>query len=145
MKKLLFAALLVVTLGTSAFAGPKKVSSFAQRNFQTEFTQASDISWTAGDEYAKATFTLNNVRMEAFYNPDGEIIGTSKAITLDQIPVSAKRNFAKKFGNYDVKQAIRFEGTDEAAYFISAENEKEAVVIKVTDRNDISTFSRTKK
>ncbi|MDB5246319.1 MAG: hypothetical protein JWQ40_713 [Segetibacter sp.] len=145
MKKLLMAALVVVTMGTSAFAAPKKVSSFVKNNFQSEFSQASEVTWLAEDAYAKATFTLNNVRMEAFYSLTGEIIGTSKAVSLDDIPVAAKRSIAKKFGEYDVKEAIYFEGTDEAAYFISAENEKESIVLKVSDHSNLSIFKRNKK
>lgn len=30
----------------------------------------------------------------------------------------AKRSFAERFGDYTVKEAIRFEGTEEGAYFI---------------------------
>ncbi len=145
MKKLLFAALLVVSMGSSAFAGPKKVSTIAKNNFQSEYLQASNVIWSAEEDYSKATFTLNNVRMEAYYEPNGQLIGTSKAITLDQLGVSAKRSLAKKFGSYEIKEAIRFESADDSAYFISAENEKETVVIKVGDDNSLSVFKRSEK
>ena len=69
--------------------------------------------------------------MEAFYNVDGEISGTSKAITLEDLPVNAKRSFAKRFNGYTVKEIIHFDGTEETAYYISAENDKETVILKV--------------
>jgi hypothetical protein len=145
MKKVLFAALVLITIGTSAFAGTKNVSSIAKNSFQTEFSQASNAIWTAGEDYSKVTFTLNDVRMEAFYEANGDMIGTSKAISIDQLPVSAKRTFTKKYGNFEVKEAIRFEGSDDAAYFISAENEKESVVVKIDEFSRISTVKNTKK
>ena len=146
MKKILFAALIAVTMGTSAFAGsPAKLYSVSETSFKADFKNATDVSWTAAADYAKATFVLDNVRMEAFYNQKGELIGTSKGITPDQLPVSAKRNFAKKFGSYDVKEAIRFEGSDDAAYFISAENERESVVVKISDNGSLSIIKKSQK
>ena len=146
MKKILFAALIAVTMGTSAFAGsPAKLYSISETSFKSDFKNATDVSWTAGADYAKANFILNNVRMEAFYNQNGELIGTSKGITPDQLPVSAKRNFAKKFGSYNVKEAIRFEGADDAAYYISAENDKEAVVVKISDNSSLSVIKKSQK
>ncbi len=53
---------------------------------------------------------LNNVRTQALYTPAGEFIGTNQAITLDELPVAAKRTFAKKYQGYTVEQAIRFTG-----------------------------------
>lgn len=146
MKKLFFAALLTVSLAASAFAADtKKVSSLVAGNFKVDFRNASDVTWTATDDFAKATFTLNQQKMEAFYDANGEIIGTSKSINLEELPVNAKRNFAKRFEGYTVKEAIRFEGTDDAAYYISAENEKESVILKVGDNNQISTYQKIKK
>lgn len=145
MKKLFLAALLVVTMAASAFAkDTKKVNAAALGNFKVEFKKASDVTWTANENYAKASFILNNERMEAYYNPEGEKIGTSHAITVDYLPVKAKRAFAKKYGDYTVKEAIEFEGTDETAYFLSAENDAESVILKVTD-DGLSIYKRTKK
>ena len=83
--------------------------------------------------------------MEAFYSSDGDMIGTSKAITLDELSVKAKRDFAKKFGSCTVKEAIRFEGAEEGAYYISAANEKETVIVKVDDADYVSIVKSSKK
>jgi hypothetical protein len=64
---------------------------------------------------------------------------------LHELPVNSKRQFAKLFAGYNVKEAIRFEGFDETSYYISGENEKESVILKVNDRNQVSVFKRTKK
>ncbi|HEX8357386.1 MAG TPA: hypothetical protein VF610_08250 [Segetibacter sp.] len=144
MKKLLFAALIAVTMGTSAFAAsPAKLFSATETTFKADFKNATDVSWTAGADFAKATFVLNNVKMEAFYNNAGELIGTSKGITLEELPVGAKRSFAKKFAGYDVKEAIRFEGADEAAYYISAIGEKGSVIIKIGDNSQMTVIKRS--
>ncbi|WP_018613794.1 hypothetical protein [Segetibacter koreensis] len=140
MKKLFISGLLAVTVALSSFAAEgNKVSYTVLNNFQSEFKHVSDVQWTAGDNYTKATFVLNNVRTEALYSANGDLIGTNQAITLDELPVNAKRTFAKKYNGYTVKEAIRFEGAQESAYYISAENEKGSVVLKVADNGSIST------
>ncbi len=139
MRKLFISALLAPTLATSAFAnGGNNVNYFVQKSFETQFKDASNVEWSTGKEYTKATFVLKNEKMEAFYNLNGEILGTSRTASLDELPVRSKRAFAKKFKGYTVKEAIRFEGTDESAYFISAENEKGSVIFKIEDNGTVS-------
>ncbi len=139
MKKLFISAMLAVTLATSAFAADgSKVNFFALNSFQAQFKDASSITWSDGKGYLKAAFVANNERMEAFYNSDGELIATSRTANLDELPVNAKRTLAKKLEGYTVKEAIRFEGADESAYFISAENEKGSVILKIEDNGFVT-------
>lgn len=146
MKKLFITALLAATVAVSASASDgNKINSAAVNNFEVAFKKASDVSWTANKYYVKATFVLDNTRMEALYDLQGDFIGTTKGITLEELPVNAKRTFAKKYGSYTVKEAIRFEGNEEGAYFISADNEKESVILKVNDNSTISVMKYSKK
>jgi hypothetical protein len=146
MKKLLIAALLVATFATSAFAkAPTNVNYAALKNFNVEFKHASDVSWTSSADYVKATFVYDEQRMEAYYTLAGEKIGIAKGVTVDELPIKAKRAFAKKFSGYDVKESILFEGTEENAYFLSAENEKESLIVKVYDNGETSIFRKIKK
>jgi len=145
MKKLLFAALLAVSLATTAFAGGTNVNISVLNSFKSEFSKAANVSWVSKDTYAKATFTLDNVKMEAFYTAQGELIGTSKGISLESLPVSAKRTFAKKYPGYTVKEVIYFEKSDDAAYFFSAENDTESIIFKVGQNDQLTTFQQTKK
>jgi hypothetical protein len=145
MKNLLVATVLLVTLSTSAFADPANVNYTTLYNFKAQFRQASNVTWIEEKEFTKATFTWNNEKLQAFFSPEGEMIGTSKNITLEALPVNAKRIFAKKFEGFIVKEAIRFEGDNESAYYLSAENEKESVILKVNDKSSVSVFKKTKK
>lgn len=145
MKKLLLTAFMAVSLIVSAFAGPaKRVNSFVANSFASDFKNVSNADWSINSSYAKATFVLNNVKTEAFYRPDGEFIGSSQAIAINDLPIAAKRSFAKKYGNYVVKEAIKFDGKEENAFFISAENEKQSVILKA-DNFGISVYSVSSK
>jgi hypothetical protein len=138
MKKLFISGLLTIAVAVSSFAAGNEVSYTARNNFSSQFKRISDVQWTAGENYTKATFVLNNVRTEALYDEAGEFIGTNQAIVLEELPVNAKRTFAKKYSGYTVKEAVRFEGSKESAYYIAAENEKGSVVLKVEDNGNMS-------
>ena len=143
MKKLFISALLAITVAASSFAAEgNNVSYTVRNNFSSQFKKASDVQWTSGENYTKATFVLDNVRTEALYGAEGEFIGTNQAITLEELPVNAKRAFAKKYEGYTVKEAIRFEGSQESAYYISAENVIGSVILKVEDSGYMSTVRK---
>ncbi|HEX8357500.1 MAG TPA: hypothetical protein VF610_08820 [Segetibacter sp.] len=131
MKKLLFAALITVSLMSSAFASPVEgVSYFISNSFAGSFPKATNVNWKVTANFTKASFILNNVPTEAFYDRNGEFIGTSRAIAIDQMPTHIKRIFAKKYSGYTVKESIEFSGIEETSYYISAENEKGTVILK---------------
>ncbi len=143
MKKLFFAALLTLSIAASAFA--KDANVRALKNFKSQFEDAENVSWTMRSTFAKASFNLNGEKREAFYDLNGEMIGTSKNISFEKLPVSAKRLFAKKYNGYVVKEVLRFESVDESAYFVSAENETGSVILKVSDSNGVSVFKKERK
>lgn len=145
MKKLFITALLAISLATSGFASGTNVNVSVLNNFKTDFRNVANVSWVSKDDYAKATFTENNQKVEAFYNLSGELIGTSKSLDLQNLPVSAKRAFAKKFDGYTVKEVIKFDGVDESAYFFTAENSVESVIFKIGDNEQLVTYKKTKK
>lgn len=143
MKKLFITGLLAIAVAVSSVAAEgNEVNSAARNNFSSQFKRVSDVEWTSGANYTKATFVWNNVRTEALYDEAGEFIGTKQAIVLEELPVRAKRAFAKKYDGYTVKEAVRFEGSQESAYYIAAENEKSSVILKVEDNGSISTVKK---
>lgn len=147
MKNLFLVGLLTVTVTASAFAkvDPNSVNNAAATEFRLEFKKASDVTWTTTDKFIRASFIFHGEKMEAYYHPNGEKIGTFRSTNLDDLPIQAKRTFVRKFNGYTVKEVMEFNGAEESAYFLSAENEKEVVILKVTYSNQLSVYKRTKK
>jgi len=132
MKKLLFTALIAVSLISSAFAEPvKKVGVLVRSSFENNYPRVTNVAWELGKDYATATFVVDNIRTQAFYSLNGDFIGSSRAISIDDLPAGVKRTFAKKYADYTVNEAIQFDTDEETAYCISAENEKQTVILKV--------------
>ena len=146
MKKLFISAVLALSIISSSFAANVTIgNSRAQRNFSNEFTSAENVTWTSTDKYAKANFTLGAKSMEAYYDNEGNMIGSSSKIEVADLPTNAKRLFAKKYTGYTVKEAVQFEGIIETAYYISAENETQTVILKVSTAGFVSVFRSVKK
>ncbi|MCW3114554.1 MAG: hypothetical protein JWR18_2950 [Segetibacter sp.] len=146
MKNLILSALLTVAVASSAFAtGESKISYFVLNSFKNDFKDVTDVTWTLKTGLAEATFIYNNRKMDVFYNPNGTLFAVSKSVELDELPVNAKRQFAKRYEGYTVKEAIQYDGSEEKNYYISAENEKESVIIKIDKDEQLSVFKKVKK
>ncbi len=145
MKKLIFAALIAVSVSASAFATDvNKIDAMAVENFQSTFLGASNVEWTSKEAFTKASFLQNGKKVEVFYNLDGEFIATTTEVSMNEVPTFVKRIFEKNYSDYDVKEAFKFIANEKENYFISAENDKENIVLQAQG-GLFSVYSRTAK
>lgn len=146
MKKIFLSVMISLFVAASSFAaGTNNTSNKVASNFAVDFSGAHDVTWKTTENYVKAGFILNGKNMEAFYDHAGNLIASSFGIALDELPTNAKRTFAKRFEGYTVKEAVQFEQADEVSYYLSAENNTQKVVLKVSSNGDVSTFETTRK
>lgn len=148
MKKLFITALIAVAIGTSAFANPATVNHKILYSFGNDFKGAENVSWKVTDQFAKASFVYDETKMEAFYNLDGELIGTSKVFPLNKLPKSALKTITKKYPYppYKLGECIEFLYPDgEKDYFLSFSTNNEKLVLQVTPVGDVSVYKKTEK
>ncbi|MEO8174087.1 MAG: hypothetical protein ABI581_13425 [Sediminibacterium sp.] len=140
MKKLIIAAFIMVAAGTSAFAADVKVNNKIQTNFEVLFNGASNVSWGAKDHFVKATFTLAEETIEAFFGTDGDLIGTSRKVDMKRLPVSAVQKIKKEYASYKVTDTIEFERAGERSYYVSLENGNKKQILEVSLYGSVSVF-----
>ena len=141
MKKLFIAALIVVAAGTSAFAlDVKKVDNKVKTSFEAQFAGAEDVAWNVTDNYFKATFTLNEETVEAFFGKDAELIGTSRKVDFKKLPANAKKSIRKEYASYKIADTIEFEREGEKTYFVSLEDGNKKQILEVTLYGSVSIF-----
>jgi hypothetical protein len=146
MKTLLLTAILSITAFISSFAEPPAiVNADVIADFKANYKDATNVGWVVHRDYLKAQFDLNDQKMEVFYNQRGNIIATAKIIDLEQLPIFAKRAFAKHYSDYTVKQVIHMETDEEGCYYFAAENDKRTLIFKVSDIDQLSIFKTIKK
>ena len=86
MKKTILAWAVMLTVGlTSAFANKSEdINQNAIAAFRNDFTTATNVSWQQGKDYVKATFSLNDQIMYAFYNQQGELVGVMRHLLVSR-------------------------------------------------------------
>jgi len=148
MKKLFITALAAIAIGTSAFASPASISTKVNDHFATSFGKAKNVTWKSSDKFDKVSFVLNNEKVDAFYDSDGELIGTSKTMAFDKLPKSALENITTKYlyPEYQLKECIEFTTAfNNKNYYVSMDKKNETLVLKITKAGTVSFFARNKK
>jgi hypothetical protein len=142
MKKLIIAALAVITLTTSAFAdSTTTVSRRVLNSFKADFKNATGIEWVVKEDFCKASFLHEGVKMEAFYDLEGNVIGTSKAIAENQLPAAAQKKLAEKYAGYTMTEAIEFDKANEGIrYYVSLTRNSKTIVLQVETNGTVSFF-----
>ncbi len=143
MKKLFISGLLALTLITSAFASP--VSTRAMDHFSRSFANAKSVSWKTTNGYAKASFTLNNEKVDAFYDNYGEMIGISKVMAFDKLPKAALETLTTKYTYpaYQLKDCIEFTNADnEKNYYVSFETQTGSIFLEITKGGAVSVMAK---
>jgi hypothetical protein len=150
MKKLaiVFAATAML-FSASAFAGysnEAKATSKVEKSFQKDFSKAANISWEKSNNVYIAHFDVNNIRIEAAYNEDGELVATSKEFKATDLPLTVSLAISKKYPGYEVaKKGEEITYERETNYYINVGNDSEVLKLKCSVNGDISVDKKTKK
>ncbi len=138
---------IVMLFATSSFAmDGDNVTAKVKAAFETDFSKAKQVNWEKISDFYFASFQLNDVSIDAAYNEEGELVGTSRKIASAQIPLSVSLELAKKYFEYTISEhayELNFEG--QTSYYITAENSKQALSLKCYSNGDIEVTSKTKK
>jgi hypothetical protein len=148
MKKFFIIALSALFIGTTAFAGPNAANVKVNENFTAAFSKASNVSWKTSDRFEKVTFTLNNEKVQAFYDNEGDLIGTSKTMDFSKLPKSALETITTKYQypEFQLKDCIQFtNAANEQNYYVSLDKTNETVVLEITKGGSVSVFARSRK
>ncbi len=138
MKKLFIAALMVVAAGTSAFALDINKDTYkAKKSFQEQFVGAENITWTAKDNFIKASFTLADEKLDAFFGNDGELIAMSRK-------VKAIQKIKKDYSAYTVNETIELDQDGSKSYYVSLQNGDKKKILEVSLYGNVSLFQGSK-
>ena len=138
---------IVMLFASSAFAmGPENVSPKVKAAFENDFSKASKVNWEKTSDFYFASFTLNNVKVDAAYNEEGELVGTARGISAEQMPLNVSLAIAEKYDGYKVdKTAIELTYEGQTRYYVTIENESQVLKLKCYSNADLEVESKTKK
>ena len=146
MKRTIFALALSLVLGTASFANnDESINEKAAQSFKKEFAQAKDVSWQKTGDMIRATFTLNERVLFAYYNQSGDLMAITRNITTDQLPIALQTLLRKNYPEYWVSDLFEMVSGGQTSYYITVENADHKVVLKSEDFGSWSTYRKEKK
>jgi hypothetical protein len=148
MKKLILALAMILTTGlTSAFASRgDDINQAAMASFKSEFATATNISWQHEKAYTKATFTLNDQVMIAYYNNDNnELIAVVRNILSQQLPLNLFTSLKKEYKGYWVTGLFEMATPGYTSYYVTLENSDETIVLNATGSSEWTMYNKTRK
>jgi hypothetical protein len=138
---------IVMLFASSAFAlGDENVSPKVKAAFQNDFAAAKQVNWEKTSDFYFASFTLNNISIDAAYDETGELIGTSRKIDVSQVPLSVSLALSKNYAEYTPASRVielSYEGV--TSYYITVENNKQVLKLKCYSNGDIEVEGKIKK
>jgi hypothetical protein len=147
MKQTILAmAIMLMTGLTGAFAKNNEgISNEITTSFNKDFVSATNVSWNKQKDFTKATFTMNNQVMFAYYDESGNLIASARNILSEQLPINLMNDLKKGYGNYWISELFEMDRDGQASYYITLENADETLILKSSSSNSWSTYKRSKK
>jgi hypothetical protein len=144
MKKILFAALLVVS-GFGSMAAGKSVSEKLLQIVRETYPGAVEVNWLESPETYTVSFKAGAVRSMLIFTRDGTFIRSTRYYTEEYLPfyliaaIHAKYPVKKIYG---VTEVSSFGGVD---YYIKLEDAKTWMTIKVGSDGSIALLEKFNK
>ena len=146
MKKMMIALAMIFSMSVSyAFTGEEAVSKQALAAFKHDYASATDVAWTTGNNYYKVAFTMNEQKLFAYYNTEGEFMAVTRNISSLQLPLNLQSSLRKSYSNYWISDLFEVAGNEVTGYYVTVENADSTIVLKSTDGGDWSVFRKSRK
>ena len=146
MKKIILGMGLVIMGLTGAFANSgEKISKKVAASFSKDFETAKNVQWQRQKDYEKATFSLNDQVLFAYYNENGELLAVVRNILSDNLPISLSADIRKNYSEFWISDLFEMASEDQTTYYISLENSAETVILKSVDHNQWVVYKKIKK
>jgi hypothetical protein len=146
MKKIIM-TLAIVASSLFAFAGDEvgNVNKLVLNSFNREFTTAQNVKWTAGADYYKASFILNDQYISAFYNTNGELMGMTRYISSLNLPLKLQNGIRGDYSDYWISDLFELSDNEGTHYYITLEKADSKIVLRSIDNADWSVFKKAAK
>ena len=146
MKHKLFIWMLTVLLsGVSVFANTGViVNERVISNFKKDFATAQDVVWERSNEYVKATFTMNQQVMYAWYAREGTLVAVSRNIVSSQLPIRLFTEVKKNYARYWISDLFEIAMNNETIYYITLENGDHKLVMRSNGAKGWEVFKKTR-
>lgn len=145
MKSMILAICMMVSLlSQSSLAAEPKLTNRIERAFQTSFSDAEDAQWSEVEDMFKVNFTLNDRRMFAFYNANGELVVTGRYLSVKNLPKVARQKLEAEANGAAISEVFEISEGIDTKYYVTLDNGQERKIL-VSIGGKWSTFRKVSK
>ncbi|HYM93317.1 MAG TPA: hypothetical protein VET23_04205 [Chitinophagaceae bacterium] len=145
-KNYLMLSLVLGITWTAAFANnDPKLNSRVLESFKKEFPGAQYVKWNDDKDFLKATFVLADYRAEAWFDANGELLGTIRDLLYDQLPLTVMRGVERRFPDASPLEIREITNSNGTLYKLVIESKKRKYNVDATPDGLISVTKKTKK
>ena len=112
--------------------------------FKTEFKSATNVEWHDGPDYVRAIFVINNSRAEAYYELDGELIGTARTILFDYLPLAVLNEIERRFPQAAYYDLTEYDKRGEIFYMLTIQEGSKKLTVKVSPSGDVTVEKKSR-
>ena len=145
MRKATLVLAMVFTLISTIASANENVRQDVLNSFKKEFSSATEVSWTIGDSYYQAAFSMNDQKLFAFYNSDGEFLALTRYISSVQLPLTLHNSLKKYFSDQWITDLFEVVNGDGTKYYVTLENADSKIVLNTSINSDWSVYMKTDK
>ncbi len=148
MKHLSIAVILFLTVLGNAHANTRigaDPTFTGQDNFAHRFPQASNVTYKVKAEFTEVNFMWNDMKLQAFYDRDGNFLATCRPVTFGNLPLSAQMSLRNTYPDYIERDAIEYNDADDGVtYYVTVVGTKFSYLLRVSTGGTISVFKKMK-
>ena len=145
MKKLFFAAMVTIFIGTSSFSASANDEIRSVQAFNASYNTNSSVNWKYTNNFHKATTVVNGTKSDYFYTPEGEFLASSKSYDFDKLPTQALKTLTTSYAYpaYTLEECIVIENADqEVNYYVSLVKANKKTILQISTDGTVSAISK---
>ena len=146
MKKFIMLALVLTTIGASAFANfSDAINQRVLNSFNKSFASAQNVRWEQANGLYKVTFKSAGQEMFAYYSHDGQQVALTRNISVDQLPLSLASKLKGGYDEYWLTDLFEVSANDETAYYATVESSTHITIMKADGLTGWTVYKKEKR
>lgn len=114
-------------------------------NFKHQYPSATDISYKVKGQFTEVNFVWNNMKLQAFYDLQGELLATCRPVPQSNLPLEAQISLKDRYPDAIVRDVVEYnDPNDGVSYYLTVVSRRSAYLLHVSTSGTISVFKKMK-
>ena len=157
MKKVSIAVILLLIVTGSTYAndhhyeGPNPalknvVPDFnGEEHFKATWPGATEIVFKVMGQFTKVNFTWKELKLEVFYDREGDLIATCRKIPVGNLPLPLQMSLQKEYAGFALTEATEFDDpNDGLTWYVSVSDAQKTYLLHISANGSIYVFKKMK-